>query len=811
MNILFNPLKLFSFDPVKFFYKILLSIDLVIYNIIGGLFKVFMYLADTRIMSSDIIHGLTTRLYSILSVVMLFVLAYTLIRVIVNPDNAFKGTTSAKQMVINVVVALFVIIFTPSIFEFAYGIQNSIIENNVVGKVIIGGSNSYSITQAGGEFTTSVFQSSYYLASDASDAAQIDYEYAELASKYNEDIYAFSDTVDYVASGDIKYHFFVSLIVGIFVGYLLVVFAFDLGIRAVKLAFLEIIAPIPALFSIIPGKADSLKKWAKETLACYAEVLIRLVVMFFMVYMFSVVNQALDDGSLFGFTSVEQPLIAAILKLFIIFGLLVFAKQAPKMILDILGFKSEGGFFSLKKRTDELKKASKPITNTAGRVVGGVGGAVASSISNQRGRKARLDKLLEQGKIDNKEYQKRMYNVKDHAKDIFLGAYYGSRKGGLKGIGTAYNAGFDTQLYKANGATSKQVLLNLLRDNVGMQSVYEEKIKTGRIETDAIASIATKINAHYTEAIEQKRAEINKKYDSKTKENTEARDALKKVKSHCEDKVSKEDSAYTSQVLTFDVNTGKYELTKMNTNQIKKYRENLMQSLSEAGYSVSESTDIYRKVCNTKATSADLTSALAAGPGSDLYDVAYDLSLKYGTSGLAGGITTYKDSLSKIVKDYYDHELTNMDNHDFQYLLDQARGSVKASNVGITIDASGRDDDTIRTTQIPHGFDNGDNFSKLLKSLNDTVSDLSSGKINEENGTIVRVFEFDDEGKPKAGSYLYRSIKDINNEMKQNSEIVKELNEAQKLVADSMQGIKAAEDASKKHRAMARPKGGDHH
>ena len=731
MNILFNPLKILGLDPVKYFYKILLSIDLIIYSIIGAMFKVFMYLADTRIMSSDIVHGLTTRLYSILSVVMLFVLAYTLIRVIVNPDNAFKGTTSAKQMVINIVVALFVIIFTPSIFEFAYGIQNSIIENNVVGKVIIGGSNSYSITQASGEFTTSVFQSSYYLASDASDSAQIDYEYAELASKYNDDISAFSDTVEYVASGDIKYHFFVSLIVGIFVGYLLVVFAFDLGLRAVKLAFLEIIAPIPALFSIIPGKADTLKKWAKETIACYAEVLIRLVVMFFMVYMFSVVNMALDDGTLFGFTTAEQPLTAAVLKLFIVFGLLVFAKQAPKLILDILGFKSEGGFFSLSKRWGNVKEGWKnikdPITAPGRAMYNGVNNskALGAFMGYHWAKKARLAGEEVRGK-ESTPGQKRM---------AALGGIVNGWRKGLKGSGYAYEYEMSNQQWygtpeydQSSGLRRLGMGLdNRLRNNIGAPSLYEERKAKLALQYDFETQMINQQLQGLEKVSADRQRRINEMHDPVIKRDNAYKEAIKSVIDRVEDRVMKDDSKVRvtgAKRLVRNATTGKLEIVDstdgMNANDIKEMiryiRENNDGSISDA--------EINKAIVHNQKLIEECKS---------LYLHGYDKTVK-----VSGAFGVKKDSSGNFVSCDLGKEM------DYNEIVQTMKAINSNPHIpeDVKREALAKNQQLLDQIMIDHAFSAKDiELKTRLNKVDNVVSQYSDlGRELDKNGNLV--FEF---------------------------------------------------------------------
>ena len=795
----------FGIDVVKKFYEIMLSIDMIFYKLVGQMFNIFSILSDTRVLSSDMVSGLTTRLYAIISVIMLFILAYTFVRYLFNPDLANSGTTSAKTMVKNIIISLSVIILAPSAFEFGYGVQNSIVKNNVIGNVIMGSeSGAYGFQYATGNFVTSVFKANYFLNPGASDSAQLDYAEASLASVYNNDITQFTYTVGYIETGDISYHYVISLIVAGVVLYLLIVFSIDLGLRAVKLAFLEIIAPMPALLSIVPGKADTLKKWAKEVFKSYGEVLVRVALMYFVVYLFQMINIAMDNGTLFGFTDAENPLLAGILKLFIIIGLLLFAKQAPKLLCDMFGIKYEGGILSLKKRINDVKEAAKPISHAASTAVGTVGGAAASYIANQKGRKARLDKLKAEGKIDNAEYNRQMHSKASRAKDLLLGAYYGSR-GGIKGIGTAYNAGYDTQLYKANGATNFEVLKNLLRDNVGMQSVYEEKLKTSRIEADAVASICSRINTHYQEKIGAEKAVISQRFDRSISDTQKSVDAMKKLSSYVDEKASKADSEIKSRVLTYNTQTGKYEIAEMNTDQVKKYRDSLMQQLIDSGkVSVAQASEIYHRVINSSGNVSDLTSALADATN-PLHQIAVDLN--------AGGgietVTSYKDAIKQMKIDTFNKMQSDPDDVKFQNFIQLAKQANSGDRVGVSVDASGIEHHDVETQAaaagftIENGLDSGATFVKLDSLLSNFVKNQETEKSVALINTPISVNQFDSEGNP-TGSTVSRSINSIMSDMEINKQVIDQVNKDQKLIADSMQGIKAAEEASKKHRANSR-------
>lgn len=150
---------------------------------------------------------------------------------------------------------------------------------------------------------------------------------------------SYSDTVFIM---DYKYIF--STVVGVIVVLLLISFCMDVALRSIKLAFLQLIAPIPILSYIDPksGKDGMFKKWYQMCLKTFISLFLRLLVLYFAVYIISMVSRGnlvdIVDGS-------YQT--NGFVKIFIIIGALMFAKNFTK-ILEGLGVKLDGdGKFTL--------------------------------------------------------------------------------------------------------------------------------------------------------------------------------------------------------------------------------------------------------------------------------------------------------------------------------------------------------------------------------------------------------------------------------------------------------------------------------
>jgi hypothetical protein len=152
----------------------------------------------------------------------------------------------------------------------------------------------------------------------------------------------------------------------------------DLGVRSIKLAFLQLIAPIPIISYVDPksGKDGLFKKWYQMCFKTYISLFVRLLALYFAVYIISMVAdmQLVDiiDGSY-----VTNKLVA----IFIIIGALMFAKQLPK-ILEGLGIKLDGdGKFTLNplKKFEEGALGGKNITGMARGALAGTAGALSGA------------------------------------------------------------------------------------------------------------------------------------------------------------------------------------------------------------------------------------------------------------------------------------------------------------------------------------------------------------------------------------------------------------------------------------------------
>ena len=74
------------------------------------------------------------------------------------------------------------------------------------------------------------------------------------------------------------------IIYGAFCLYAFASFSIDMGVRAAKLAYYQIIAPVPLIMQVLPKYKDTFSKYIKNVVSTFLEVFIRISVVYIVVY-----------------------------------------------------------------------------------------------------------------------------------------------------------------------------------------------------------------------------------------------------------------------------------------------------------------------------------------------------------------------------------------------------------------------------------------------------------------------------------------------------------------------------------------------
>lgn len=378
---------------------LLMFIDTIIYRLVDYVYDIFNALAKVNIFDMNDYKTIVSRIYVILGMVMLFSLAYSLLKAVINPDEFAKGENSFPKLIKNVIISLAIIAILPTAFSVAFNLQNTILNQNTIPKLVFGNGTDYdnATREDAGEMMSYYVMTAFlhpnvewcnekgYEIDDDTDinlsecASKIKGDGAWLVTNGEDlksvtekfkagtyDISAFNDFGESAAAGKVTYNVFISTVAGVFLLYVLLNFCFDMAVRVVKLMFFQIIAPIPVICRVIPGGKlkDVFSDWMKKTISTYVEVFIRIAIMYLGVFMISQVVNNFSNIN-FGSLGVAQKLIAEAL---IIMGVVIFMRQAPKLIGDM--FHLDSGSMKL----GLMDKLAMGGALAAGATIGGAGG-----------------------------------------------------------------------------------------------------------------------------------------------------------------------------------------------------------------------------------------------------------------------------------------------------------------------------------------------------------------------------------------------------------------------------------------------------
>lgn len=396
-----------------------------IYKLISDVYYIFYNLANTRFLNSEIISQFSSNIYVLVSVVMLFAFSIVILSTIVNPEllnDSKKGVTALFKRSI---IALFLMVLVPFMFNMLYKIQAKILDNALIEKIIVGtniscqedteSSGNSSTTDAeddseskcksggnGGQVIAGTLISSivYPIEDNISVDEDVQKSYEAMIAEdikhignFAEHINATTDGEDagWLAGMDTNYAFVFNGMLGIACGfgcvYILLLYSFDIAIRVFKLAFMELTAPISIVGYIAAGN-KILSSWFQELIRTYVDLFIRIAAIAFYLLLLSNLSSFLEP-----FTNKSWGLV---LKALLIIGMLVFVKQIPDMIKKVFGveFTTKGG---LKGRYDEAKKAIQSVVNpvlsggaAVGSAVGATGRRIREIAKNENRRAALL-------------------------------------------------------------------------------------------------------------------------------------------------------------------------------------------------------------------------------------------------------------------------------------------------------------------------------------------------------------------------------------------------------------------------------------
>lgn len=463
------------------------TLDSVCFWLLGIMYQLFFNVATADLFNSEIILDFYKRFQLIIGVFMIFQLALLILRGIMEPDQITDKKSGAGTFIKRVIISLTLLtVLTPIsipnpendyerqlnnnglLFGTLYSLQERILENNTLGRLILGTNNAYSsedavvsttgiesedkssqdLKQASDIFASTVLKGfvrinlhpkweEYYedngkqpetqndcrMCKNISDDALNEYKKLDsdpgIILDYVSEETCKPDNLDTTKNNKNRFAFtYRPLIAGgvaIFFAVILLSFSVDVVIRGVKLVILRLLAPIPIISYMDPkgAKDSAFNSWTKLLVSTYLDLFIRISIVYFAL---ALIQDMIKKG--IGMNT-GDGLIAVLSYVIIFLGVFAFAKEAPKFIREMLGMKGDGG-----KLFGGLKAAMGVAGRTAAIGAAGVG-AVGAFRAAQRASRDSDETRKSFGETINPE------SVVNRGKHLLAGM-----AGGALGLGT---------------------------------------------------------------------------------------------------------------------------------------------------------------------------------------------------------------------------------------------------------------------------------------------------------------------------------------------------------------------------------------
>lgn len=377
------------------FRQILVLLDIFGYWIVSSIYNVFFAVSSAEIISGSVVRAFYSRVQLIIGFIMLFKLAFTVLGIIIEPDTAVKDNQKGIGSIIKRVaisLALLTLVVPLNIpdtgnnplyekikdngilFGFLYQFQESVQKEQILGKLILGipssstaaeedGYEVGNMADAGTIMAATVAKSfmrptvlSYYKDDANTTSASGLNEIAackdsEALNDYVDGSASYETIIDHINDdcdsddGEVYAYEYIplgGLITSVLMAIIIAGFTVDVAVRAIKLAVLRLLSPIPIISYISPGseKDGAFGNWTKTLISTYVDLFVRIAIIYFGIFLIVIVsNSIVGNGGVEIIPSSGGLFTKFLATIFIILGILLFSKEAPKFIKDIFGIK----------------------------------------------------------------------------------------------------------------------------------------------------------------------------------------------------------------------------------------------------------------------------------------------------------------------------------------------------------------------------------------------------------------------------------------------------------------------------------------
>lgn len=377
---------------------IFFMIDSLIYSLVPSMYSLLNDVSNINGFikhEQTIIDPIATNIYTLLAVIMLFRVAFSLLTMIADPDKIEDKEKGLSKIITSVIGCIVLIIAVPLIFNIAGEIQEKVLTDKLIESIVLSDhyceQDEFSVDQDTKckPKNTGLYLSYSMLSlvlnidegnetSAENDSLKVKYESiiktpsSETAENFKEQYKALSslgeDINESVKSGTgVKKYYFnytiiISTLLGVYLLWIVTTFVIDVAYRSLKLFFLKLIAPVAIISFVDPSSASKgiFKKWSEECIKTYLSIFLRiasLAVVSLIVY------------------SVNFEENKVIVKIFFFLAVLTLLKTLPKLLETLFG---------VKPKSKEESFGQSLLRGALGAATVGTYGGLAGGISAKR-------------------------------------------------------------------------------------------------------------------------------------------------------------------------------------------------------------------------------------------------------------------------------------------------------------------------------------------------------------------------------------------------------------------------------------------
>ena len=317
------------------FSKIFISLlDNGVYALLAYIYRIWVAICKLDLFGGsdagkEIYDTFTKNIYRIISIVMIFIFSYRLLMKVIDPEGEGKNQPeSAWSFIKRIITSIVFVIVAPLIFRYMSAFQYHVVSDDSIPKLILNindnnnGENNH-LLDNGKQLAMITLMSFYHPYETSYDtfvvnsgAATCDEAIvAESEMKtdaqvsWREAMYDWCDDTAAITPNKIlwnaeirktigetdgcEYYWVICTACGCLVIYFLIQYSIAVGTRAVRLGFLEIVAPVPLLMRMF-NEEKFFKPWFDEIKKTYLELFMRIAIIAFVIFLCTMVPLFID-------------------------------------------------------------------------------------------------------------------------------------------------------------------------------------------------------------------------------------------------------------------------------------------------------------------------------------------------------------------------------------------------------------------------------------------------------------------------------------------------------------------------------------